>query len=346
MEIAHSSRRSGYIDFLKGLAIVFVVLGHCWLTPTDVIWLIYRFHMPLFFLISGYLLNNRMNVGFKVFFIKKARQILLPYSIFCLFSFCFSNVFLTNKPDVNEGIQALFLSNKYLNFINNWALWYLPLFFITLIIFYLISKIKNRNIHILIIVSLLIIAPIFQSFMKGIYPKMDTPLAIHVLPAALACMLIGYMMKEYKYNGVLHKRNAVNSILCIIIGIVGILLSLNSNESILEFESWKYLIGAFCIIQFLVWLTKNNNNKIFQYLGRNSIMIYGIHRPLLSFFQEKKLDVYLKAVGIYGFTASLSVTIFTIIIIVVIINIITYLRNSKLLKYQNVPFKFKSKLEL
>lgn len=65
-----------YIDSLKGLAIILVVVGHCiaWnfsdyntiikeSKPSDLFWwhLIYSFHMPLFFWISGFLLPQKID---------------------------------------------------------------------------------------------------------------------------------------------------------------------------------------------------------------------------------------------------------------------------------------------
>ena len=310
--------RNSYIDVLKGIAIILVVLGHCWLTPKDISWFIYRFHMPLFFGISGYLMHDKINIGFKSFFIKKVKQILLPYLIFYWVSFIFSRMCLIHKPNIKEGFKAFVLSNTWLNSVNNWALWYLPLFFIALLVFYFLCEIKNKKIFVLIILILLIIAPKFQLLMRLYSDKMQIPLAIHVLPAAIACMGVGYILKEYGYDGDLNKNIMINSVYCVILGMLGLLLSLKNNEQILHFESWTYLIAAFCIIQFLIWLTKNNYNSVFEYVGKNSIYIYGLHRPLLFLFQQRKVDIMLKNMGINGLVAALIVSTLIILLIVLV----------------------------
>lgn len=54
------AERNKSIDTLKGLLIFTVVLGHVLLGAIDgnpLRYLIYSFHMPVFFFISGYLLN-------------------------------------------------------------------------------------------------------------------------------------------------------------------------------------------------------------------------------------------------------------------------------------------------
>lgn len=46
--------RENWIDFLKGIAILCVIAGHSNLSA-EATNIIYMFHMPIFFIISGYL---------------------------------------------------------------------------------------------------------------------------------------------------------------------------------------------------------------------------------------------------------------------------------------------------
>lgn len=52
-----STGRKYWIDVLRALGIILVVLGHVSKEPNTVIF-IYAFHMPLFFLLSGFLFNR------------------------------------------------------------------------------------------------------------------------------------------------------------------------------------------------------------------------------------------------------------------------------------------------
>ena len=78
-----------YIDNLKGFAILLVVLGHCiqFREPDyDSNWLfriIYSFHMPLFFIISGYV-SHQNDIQIESLVTKRAKQLLLPYFIWGL----------------------------------------------------------------------------------------------------------------------------------------------------------------------------------------------------------------------------------------------------------------------
>ena len=49
-------KRIDFIDYSKGLGIFFVVFGHVYCGNNIVTNWIYSFHMPLFFILSGFLL--------------------------------------------------------------------------------------------------------------------------------------------------------------------------------------------------------------------------------------------------------------------------------------------------
>ena len=51
-------KRINWIDQAKGIGILLVVIGHMNI-PQDLSKIIFSFHMPLFFFISGYLYNEK-----------------------------------------------------------------------------------------------------------------------------------------------------------------------------------------------------------------------------------------------------------------------------------------------
>lgn len=72
------------IDFTKGFLILSVILGHCINGENYFKNIIYSFHMPAFFIISGILLNYSSAVGknFGRFLLLRIRQLVIPYIIF------------------------------------------------------------------------------------------------------------------------------------------------------------------------------------------------------------------------------------------------------------------------
>ncbi|MDP3844416.1 MAG: acyltransferase family protein [Oxalobacteraceae bacterium] len=74
-------KRQIWIDVLKGLGIISVVVGH--ITYNRLLWnTIFMFHMPLFFLLGGWLHNT--NISQRTYLKAKAHSLLLPYLSFLL----------------------------------------------------------------------------------------------------------------------------------------------------------------------------------------------------------------------------------------------------------------------
>lgn len=74
------SERSPAIDIAKGLGIICVVLGHNWLVAHEhgeLYRVIFSFHMPLFFFLSGVVLKNRG--AWRSFAISRSEALLKPY---------------------------------------------------------------------------------------------------------------------------------------------------------------------------------------------------------------------------------------------------------------------------
>lgn len=72
--------RKGFIDAAKGIGIILVVLGHLDASGQLSRNIIYSFHMPLFFLLSGVFSNT--NGDFKSYFKKNFLSLFVPYIIF------------------------------------------------------------------------------------------------------------------------------------------------------------------------------------------------------------------------------------------------------------------------
>ena len=89
-------RRSATVDIAKGIAILLVVYGHSlrgmvyanllpdssWLIPTN--YLVYTFHMPVFFLLSGLFFRSSAKKGASSFWTGRFKSIVYPYFLWSL----------------------------------------------------------------------------------------------------------------------------------------------------------------------------------------------------------------------------------------------------------------------
>ena len=77
--MVQNKQRIEWIDTIKGVGIILVLIGHC--NIPNINQYIYLFHMPLFYIISGYCWNvdKNRNLPFKDFFNKKFNSYIIPY---------------------------------------------------------------------------------------------------------------------------------------------------------------------------------------------------------------------------------------------------------------------------
>lgn len=86
--------RENWIDCAKGIGIILVVLGHTYSIPTWLQSWIYAFHMPLFFILSGYTIRVSSDISIKKQICKFAKAYLLPYLFLSLTNLLLQSVWL------------------------------------------------------------------------------------------------------------------------------------------------------------------------------------------------------------------------------------------------------------
>lgn len=99
--------RVQYIDIAKGIAIICIILGH--LGSYQINRVVFTFHVPIFFLITGYFVNN--NQSFGSFVKHKVRTLLVPYITICVITALFWIIIgafhNTDKSNILNWIYAI-----------------------------------------------------------------------------------------------------------------------------------------------------------------------------------------------------------------------------------------------
>lgn len=89
-------QRDTNIDFVKGLGIILLILGH--ISDGDLQRVIYSFHMPLFVIVSGYLFKNPANK--KNYIMKCVKDLVYPYVTFNILLILIGLIHLVIKQPV------------------------------------------------------------------------------------------------------------------------------------------------------------------------------------------------------------------------------------------------------
>src|SRR5271154_1600527 len=82
-------RRVSWIDICRGIAIIFVLYGHIF-TNDRQRYLIYAFHMPLFFFISGLVFKPTVGKSMLSVTFKYIKQLIIPYYLFAILTYIFA----------------------------------------------------------------------------------------------------------------------------------------------------------------------------------------------------------------------------------------------------------------
>lgn len=100
--------RSEFIDVCKGIGILCVYYGHTAMGGTLPSRMIFSFHMPLFFMISGVLFDVKKIENFKTLLVKVARNLLIPYCLFEIIGYIArGDVLLRWHQPIHEIVRLL-----------------------------------------------------------------------------------------------------------------------------------------------------------------------------------------------------------------------------------------------
>ena len=275
-------KRINWIDQAKGIGILLVVIGHMNI-PQELSKIIFSFHMPLFFFISGYLYNEKKySVNFENVFYSKLKSLVWPFITFTIFYLILS-VFINQNSIINSfDYVNFFKGNRSLNT----PLWFLTALFSTEIIFSQIIRFFNIRKAIFLILLILIIG-----FFNAIFWRYSFFLNIDIALVTILFFLVGWLFKKYNWGKSIFKKG--RTLLYIIIAAIILLLTSLTNEKINILENIYgnlilMLLAVIFGISLTILLAKQILNFkflriVFEYFGKNSLIILGVHIILAPF---------------------------------------------------------------
>lgn len=188
--------RKDWLDIAKGIGIIAVVVGH---SGSSAAGLLYWFHMPLFFIISGFVCKPCDDwQGVLALVHKKTRQLLLPYLSFLglivIVEFylnyrCFNLPLILDSFLFNLFPGGRFIGGFYTPF------WFITCLFVTQIAFAVILQALKKTRHQLLIIALAYILAHYESSLLQTR-SIPVPWDIDVALLTLVYYAIGYYGKK------------------------------------------------------------------------------------------------------------------------------------------------------
>jgi fucose 4-O-acetylase-like acetyltransferase len=284
--------RSATVDIAKGIGIMLVVLGHNWFSGRsgDLHRIIFSFHIPLFFFLSGVFLDPGKR--FTRLVADKYRSLLKPYILICALFICAKAVVKREPPlDWIWGFLSA-IGDKLPPYIN--AVWFLPhLFLVTLFswAFVKLSKTEpSQTIRTTIALLVLLVAGYFSIglFWGTRITLFHNSMVVYGLPLSMDIVIMSsfFFLAGYFYrNRVVQFKFSAPLLIAAVVLFALVHLkyrySLDFNKRQYDHIVWSSLaavLGIYIVLGISCLLSRwKISSWWLSYIGRGSIFIMIFH---------------------------------------------------------------------
>ena len=320
-------KRLYYLDIAKGIGMILVLLGHL---QDDTIfsfspyilslcsW-IFSFHMALFFIISGMLMDIKKDneKDIHIFIKKRFQSIMIPYfwfSLIYIFIVLYSLLISKVVPLKTLFIQLWYVLGMYgMN-----VLWFLPALFAAEILYVFITQRFKGNKSLFVIMILLAAAIVINSLRNRlpnnpeIYERVNE-LAVTLIRPVFACsyIFIGSCLNRAieMIKQKIKKPEALFSVCLPVILAINIFINILNRP--VDFRSMVlnnyplYYLSSVCGSLFIILLSillssihigkinETNSFPILKYYGVNSLIFMAVHNNSAIRNQSERAAMYI-----------------------------------------------------
>ena len=268
--------RINWVDYAKGAGIILVVYGHVirglqqnlpesfyFISDT----LVYGFHMPLFFFLSGLFAEKWSKRDYKTAIKQKVKMLAYPYFLWsfiqCSFNIIFSS-YTNTKMNVGDYFRILY---KPIG-----QFWFLYVIFLMYLAYYILRKFFNIRHVLLISILMFLFSPFVKIWILGAF-----------FSKFIFFVIGSFLMSEYDFE---HKIKifAKSEIICLTCTsflvwnyiYIGTFYKFTLFEdAIMDF--FIALLGILLCLCLSVFLSTRNMAKSLKYIGTLSMVIYVAH---------------------------------------------------------------------
>ena len=276
--------RKTEIDILRGLMIICVLIGHCSFAShlkLDVFW----FHMPVFFMISGYLIKIPLQNPFKnrEYLKKKTVRYVLPYFSYSIVLYCIFHP----ESILKNLVRTLYAGYNNIT-IYSYPFWFINTLFVSSIGFSFLlwknKKYKNSTLILSVITTLLFIA-----IHSNIYPlPFPLPWGLDQMLGALVFIYIGYIYRGKENSKSLY---FILPLIAVSFSILNLVYDYDYTLNMQKMEYNNFILDliipcSFAMLFYGLSLIIKNipiGNKIFEEFGKASMTIFFTHAAIFCF---------------------------------------------------------------
>lgn len=255
------TKRLDWVDVAKGITILLMVAGHT-SKPETISKYIWSFHMPFFFFVSGVFYSEKKYNTFSSLLKRRIFTLLVPYVFFSVV------VMLGYYGTIYWNPKELYLGWS------GYALWFIPVLFMSEMLLYPFAKFMNKTItKIIIIVLLLCLSKLLAML------EIHLPFKIEAVSLSCSFLFMGYVLKKIT-------KKYLSSIWLILIAfLISVVLSqilpktnIARNEIGWMFPNYiNAIVGIFFVMQLsrllLSYFNLNLINRFLLWSGKNTLFI-------------------------------------------------------------------------
>jgi len=282
------AKRIEYIDLMKGISIVAVVIFHCMVPSLRNV--VMSIAIPSFFFVSG--LFFKEYGGFKDFFVRKVNSLVVPYLFFT-----YITVLLLLFTDL-KGKSILYYALQFIE-PHNYALWFFKSLFVTYILYFIFNRLTrkcNELTKVLILVVLTFATWYSTRYLHAFREPMRPYLAFYICICNLFTSIMVlplFHLAHYAKNHCFLERQFSCKLLFPLMIVTGVINYFTSNP-IIDFREAiylpNYLVMYLNVITGIVFLWSIcymvKRLPVFSYLGRNSLIVFGMHVPYIILYKS------------------------------------------------------------
>ncbi|MBQ7216036.1 MAG: acyltransferase family protein [Synergistaceae bacterium] len=296
------------VDCLRGIAILLVLIGHIQIFPSQIHKFIYGFHMPLFFMIAGFLF--RQDRPFPELIHRIALRYIFPYFILCGINLLIEIIMhsvVGMDYDIPNFVRGIIYSRGTVECMPNCTpLWFLTALSSGLVIYFWITRIHSR------------IAALFAVVLCGLVSlaldKYECPKLFWNIDSALMGIVFiasGHIIRANnllgKFEAFSHAKQISLLVIMFSAGTAAIML----NYRNVNFDNNRYgnavlmLIGGLSVSSGLFCSAKvifSQSAGFLGYLGQHTLFIMSF-----DYFSNRIAKYSLEFIGLYTWPAVLCV---------------------------------------
>lgn len=278
-----SIKRLNFIDIAKGIGIILVVLGHClaYECHNKLFMMIYSFHMPLFFFLSGFLFKSK---DYAAYLSGKVKTLLFPM------------IFFQALNVISYGILFILGLETFHDTIAFGGFWFLGTLLYVSCLYYMLSEkiFSNSKRRGIIILTNALIAMVFGLiYAKNVSDQPNQLIATSFV--AFSFYALGHVCNTNQSLQNLALRDSKLMRVFATIGSIALFVLLAYLTSFtsrnVDMNTSRYGNSLFFILNALVGISAAflasvaiSKNRILEFFGKNSLMIFLLHIPLWKTF--------------------------------------------------------------